>query len=376
MAASALEDFDTLREARDKFDDAIELSPNNYHYYDYNNGDTWAYYKHPFCDFLHSAGYHSVMLIHPQARVTQFGSYEVQTQDQKQCNNETYYVFAQDEGGYVITDKNDPSTGVVDEFAQIQNFLDKLSNDNTARELRKMYFDGTKWTVVKRFARNSDDCGAMVFCKAKKTNKIDLPGWSSRAAGEHMCWQQYSSDGTPQGEATWDPQIDLKIGDELVMTRDQDFFFNAMGPHTGYYDDATWDLHKKQTLGQKCKVLEVLENYNIAKVEIILEDAGKVEWHVPGECLYKEEAGETILLMAELGQYVLSAQVNLYDTATHNARSRNVNPIVTEITSMITTMTEVEDTGMLDCTRNEGFENLKLEIQTWQTNNADWEWGN
>lgn len=374
MAASAQEDFLTLKDAREKFEEAADFSPNDYHFYDYNDSNTWGFYKHPFCDFLHSAGYHSVMLIHPQARQTQFGSYEVQKQDQKHCNPETYYVFAQDEGGYVITDKNDPNTGVVDEFAVVNEFLEKLSSDATARELRKLYFDGTKWTVVKRFARTSE-VGPMVFCKAKKVNKIDLPGWSSRAAGEHMCWQQYSSDGTPQGEATWDPQIDLKVGDELVMTRDENFFYNAMGPHTAYYDDATWDQHKRQTLGQKCKVLEVLENFNIAKVEINLEDAGKVEWHVPGECLFKEEAGETILLMAELGQYVLSAQVDLYDTATHNARSRNVNPIVTEISSLIQYMYEVEDTGMLDCTRDAGFDNLKYEIQTWQTNNADWEWG-
>lgn len=368
--AAALAKFVDLREAKDLFEGATDLCPNNHPFYDYSDSSTWQFSKHPFCDFLSAAGYHSVMLVHPDAEDTQFGSYEIQTQNQKFCQWDVYYVFAQDEGGKVITDKEDPNTGVVKEFEVIKDFRTKLASESTMRQLRKVYFDGHKWQVMKRFAK-TQDVGATIACKTKKLKKIDAPGWSSRVEQTHMCWQAFDDQGTPFGEATWEPQLDLEVGMDLVVTKDSTFFFNAISPHEAYWDNATWDTHLEQTLGQKCKVVEVLENKNIAKVEITVDDQ-TVTWPVPGECLLREEAGETALLMSEVGQYVLVAQLDLFDTKTHAARSRNINPIVTEWTSLIGQMTEFEESGMMD---NSGDQNnLKPAIAAWQTNNPDWEW--
>jgi len=372
--AAGLEKFMTLREAKEQFGDeaTTEMSPNNFHYYDYNDANTWGYNKHPFCEFLHAAGYHSVMLIHPEAGVTQFGSYVTAKQDQKQADQGTYYIYAQDEGGVVIQSKEDENTGVVQEFEVVKNFLTKLSSEATMRQLRKVYFDQHKWQVMKRFAKTSD-VGAILACKTKKIKNLNKPGWSSKMEGTYMAWQAYTDDGTPCGEATWVPQLDLEVGMELVVTKDHDFFFNCMGPHPEHYSDDSWATHTAQVLGQKCKVLEILAGGEIAKIEVAVGDA-TAQWDVPAECLFKEDAGETVLMMAELGQYVLCAQLDLFDTATHAARSRNINPIVTEWTALISQMSEVEDTGMMDCSKEEGVENLKPEIQTWQANNSGYEW--
>jgi len=366
--------FMTISEAKESVE-GIETGPFDFPFYDYNDGSTWANYQHPFCTFMEQCGYHSIQIIHKPTGVLACGSYVTEKQDQKQLAAAPYYIYQAGLDGSVITDKESEEVNYVEnEMNSLLEFVTKSQSESSMRTFTTCFFENNKWKKVRNQERNGEIGGVSVM-RGKKRTSLNSAGWSSRVESGHMCWQQYGDDGTPFGEATWDPQVDIEAGMDAVVTMDSEFFYNAMGPHTAYYTDATWDQHNKEILGRKVKVLEVLENRHIARCSTVIFDGGEdktVEWHVPGECLAKEPQGDTLLLLGEVGQFLYTAQMGLFPTATHNPRSKNPNPIFSEWVSLMNTLCEAgDDSGSHNCER-EDVENLKAEISGWMASNADW----
>lgn len=381
-AAKNRANFMTITEAKNGDVEGLDAGPFDFPFYDYNDANTWNNNKHPFCSILEQCGYHSVQIIHKPTGVLACGSYVVEKQDQKQLAAEPYYVYAIGVDGSVVTDKESPDTKYVEnEMDELNNFVAKSQSEAEMRTLTGMYFENNRWKKVRNQERNGDMGGVSVM-RGKKRRNLNTPGWSSRVESGHMCWQAYGDDGTPYGDATWDPQVEIEAGMDALVTCDPDLFYNAMGPHEGYYDNATWDQHLKEILGKKVKVLEVFENKHVARCStVIYDEATKedktVEWCVPGECLQGEPEGDTLLFLAEVGQFLYVAQMPLYPTATHNARSKNANPLFSEWVALITALCENGDeSGSHNCEREENIENLKPAIQGWMGSNLEWTYEN
>lgn len=373
-AAKNRQNYLTISSAKDTVEGS-EIGPFDFPYYDYNNADTWNNANHPFCGFMAACGYHSVQIIHRPTGELACGSYVVEKQNQLGLAAAPYYVYAQDVDGSVITDQAHAETKYVEnEMDALNEFVAKSQSEAEMRTLTGMYYQGERWKKVRNQERGGDNGGVSVM-RGKKRVNLNTPGWSSRKESGHMCWQQFDADGTPFGEATWDPQVEIVNGMTALVTKCSTSFYEAMGPHEGFYSNDTWDQHVKEILGRKVTVVEVLENKHIALCETTFFDNGAdktVQWHVPGECLEGEPAGDTLLFLAEVGQFLYVAQMNLFPTATHNARSKNPNPLFSEWVALSQGLCENgDDSGSHNCER-EDVENLKPTISGWMASNADW----
>lgn len=376
-AAKNRQNYLTISAAKDNVEGS-DTGPFDFPFYDYSDANTWGNANHPFCSFMAECGYHSVQIIHKPTSELAVGSYVLEKQNQLGLGG-NYYVYAQDVDGSVIIDQASPETKWVEtEMEALNEFVEKSQSETTMRSFTGMYYQQERWKKVRNQERNGDNGGVSVQ-RGKKRVNLNTAGWSSRLEGTHMCWQQYDAEGTPFGDATWDPQVDIEVGMTALVTKDSTAFYNAMGPHEAYYTNDTWDQHIKEILGRKVTVLEVLENKHVARCQTTIFDQGEdkvVEWHVPGECLQGEPAGDTLIFLAEVGQFIYVAQMNLFPTLTHNARSKNPNPLFSEWVALIQNFCENgDDMGSHNCER-EDVDKLKPAISAWMANNADWSYEN
>jgi len=379
-ASKNRQNYLTTSQAKESVE-GFETGPFEYPYFDYNDANTWGSLHHPFCTFMAECGYHSIQVVHSKTGQLAFGTYVTEKQNQLQLAAAPYYVFGVDLDGSVITDKESQETTYIEsEMNEITKFIEKSQSEADMRSLTGMYYQNEKWKKVRNQERNGDNGGVSVM-RGKKRRNLNTAGWSSRVESGHMCWQQYDADGTPYGEATWDPQVDIEAGMKACVTKDSDFFYAAMGPHTGFYDDASWDQHNKEILGRPVTVIEVKENKHVALVETTLYDevakADKVvQWHVPGECLEGEPAGDTLLFLGEVGQFVYVAQMDLFPSDTHNMRSKNPNPLFSEWVSLMNSLSENgDDMGFHNCERDDR-DNLNPIISGWMAENSEWTYEN
>lgn len=369
--------FLTFTEAKEAAEEQYNTGPYEFGYYDYNTAATWGNANHPFCEFMGSCGYHSIQVVHTKTGTLAFGSYVVEKQNQLQVAADPYYAYAIDVDGSVITNKESPETKLVTEMDGLQEFVAKSQSEASFRSFLGMMYQQTKWKKVRNQERDTDKGGVSVM-RGKKRRNLNTPGWSSKVENGHMSWCQYDSEGTPFGEATWDPQVEIEAGMKACVTKDSEFFYNAMGPHTNYYNNETWDQHVKEILGRSVNVVEVLENKHIALVETQIYDPATkddktVQWHVPGECLEGEPEGDTLLFLGEVGQFIYIAQMNLFGTDTHNPRSKNPNPLFSEYVSLINGLNDMgEDMGFHGADRVDEDGNLHPDIATWMANNSEW----
>lgn len=360
----SLKKYKAARKIKKKNPDAFKMGPNQVCYYDYNDQSTWEFAKHPMIASLEKCGYKDIMFIHTPTGQRQMASYVASKQDQKNLMG-AYTILEYDESG---TLQLEGGQSVNSDAEQVQSFA-AASKGKEFEKWETFLFDGTKWKCVRKFPKNGD-VGGYMACSARVPRPLTAEGWITGVEGTHMYWQAVDGEGNPVGEPTWDPQSRVEVGMEVGVTKDKDFFFNAISPHTNHYTDATWDEHQKAVLGkQKGTVVAIEENRNIAKVEI-----DGATWSVPTECLLTVPEGDTGLLMAEVGQYVFTAQIDLFDTHTHAGRGKQINPILSEFSGIAEAMANMEEevgwTEML-C---EGSENLHPTIVEWQTNNPDWEY--
>lgn len=342
--------------------------PESYPYYEYTDENTYSNIHHPLVKNLEACGYHDIMIIHYPSKTRQHGSYVLRHQDIKSTRQGDYTLWAQDESGFVITDESDDNN--------IKTNCHQALDDLAAGKIgRKVCFAGEKWTVKKNNKRTGD-VGAWIGACAKLRAAPHKSGWSYWQDGSGWVWQAHDAVGNPQGDGIRDPQVNIEVGKEYYVTKDPTEFYNAMGPHGAYYNEATWKEQERHCLGWKAKVLDIVENGHIAMCEIQHDeddDSTKKTYGVATECLQVENAGETGLFIAHVGQYMLCAQIDLFETATHLPRSANFPPLASEFALLVEKLAEVDNVGWFEVPA-ESNESLHPKIQKWQSENQDWTW--
>lgn len=314
----------------------------------------------PFLNSLAKCGYQNMILHHTSSDCTQSGSYLAAFQQQKSLDTKTFNVCVKDELGFLLPVDNENCVQGASNHTTLHS-LRKIAMDKKLRDkTRKIYFEGREWKVVKKMERRTEG-GGVIIAITRKAPSLVKDGYFKEYEGAKPYWQQY--DGAVKTESYfYDPQSchNVEVGGDYQVCTDK-ALYDTLGieSNSPFTTQEEWDNTANQIMGWPCKVTELPDTYN-AVIEVTHEDGNVVNATIPITALVKEDAGDTALFMGELGQFILKAELDLYDTKGRVCRGKNVQPLASEWIAICEFFGQSEEAGFAEFLDYDEEENAPL----------------
>lgn len=299
--------------------------------------------NHPLVAALERCGYHSIIMHHDATGVAQCGSYRPAFLDQLTVSDKTFNIRVPDETGFLLPADDENCMKDCSNFTTLAT-LRAIARDAKARdECLKVPFDGYMWKVVKKEERKNEG-GAVIIALTRKRQPIVTEGFFEmfdEAQGVPY-WQKYDGAVAVEGEYYYKPQKchDVVEGTDYHVMTDKDAF-TALGiaSHTPFTTQEEWDQMCHNVLGWEVKVVSLFDagdgwdGHNV-NVQVTHGEGQVVDAVIPVRALRKEDAGDTALFLAEVGQFIWKAEMDLFPNKGHNERGKAIQPLVAEWTGI------------------------------------------
>lgn len=314
----------------------------------------------PFLNNLARCGYQNMILHHTSSDCTQSGSYLPAFQQQKSLDLKVFNVCVRNEVGMLLDVTNENCKEGASNHETLHSLrqiaMDKKLRDST----RKIYYDGCEWKVVKKMERRTEG-GGILIAITRKAPSLVKEGFFKEYEGATPYWQQY--DGAVKTETFfYDPQSchNVEVGGEYQVCSDKALYdvvcTESKSPYTTQEE---WDAQAAAIMGWKCTVTDLPDQYN-AVIKVVHEDGKEVTATIAITALVKEDAGDTALFMGELGQFILKAELDLYDTKGRVCRGKNVQPLASEWIAICEFFGQSEEAGFSEFLDYDEEENAAL----------------
>jgi len=300
--------------------------------------------NHPLVAALERCGYHDIVIYHDATHTAQCGSFRPAFNDQLDINTDTFDVRVPDETGFLLPPEDENCMQNCNNLDTIATFR-KIATDAEARkECKKLPFDGYAWKVIRKNERTSDG-GAVMACCAKKRKSIVKEGYYKLHDDNQGCdyWQKYDGATPVTEDYSYKPVdvFDVKVGETYVCGHSKTEF-DALGisSHSPFTTQEDWDERARNCLGFPCKVTAIYDGgdgwagYNVT-VQVQQGENTVDDLVIPIRMLQKEDPGDTVLFMGELGMFILKAEMDLFACKGYNERGKALQPLMAEFASIV-----------------------------------------
>lgn len=353
---------------------------------------TLASGNNPLIKAMEKCGYHDVVFHHTPTGVAQAGSYRAAWKDQLTVSADEFDICVPDIEGFLLDAANENCMAGCSNMQTLE-LLRNIAKDAELRKTTlKMAWGGYGWKVIKKEERKSDGGAILIGLTTKLSPLLKDNYFKLYDNWENMCdyWQLYKDGEAVENEFTYCPKdcFDVEVGGKYtVMTSRKEFDALGLSSHTPFTTQEEWDAMCRNTLGWDCEVTGFNDagdgwvGYNVS-IEVTHSDGNKVSAVVPVRALRRKDAGDTAIFLAEVGQFVFKAEMDLFENKGHVERGKQMQPLVAEWTSIAYHFGSDEhgfaDFLDYDEEENEGcWDQWKPEIQAWLTEreNAGEEYG-
>lgn len=300
--------------------------------------------NHPLVAALERCGYHDIVFHHDSTGVAQAGSFRPAFGDQLTINAEDFDVRVPDETGFLLPPEHEECMQGCNNLTTLKTLREIAVDAEKRKACKKIAFDGYAWKVVKKLERTSDGGGIIAAC-AKKRKSIVKDNYFKLHDDGQGCdyWQLYDGPVAVDGKFSYKPLdvFDVEVGGEYHCINSKTEF-DALGisSHSPFTTQEKWDEDARNCLGFPVKVTghydggDGWDGYNVI-VQAQHGEGVTYEAVIPIQCLRKEDAGDTLLLLGEVGQFIFKMELDLFANKGYNERGKQVQPLFAEFAGIV-----------------------------------------
>jgi len=300
--------------------------------------------NHPLVAALERCGYHDIVIHHDNTGVAQAGSFRPAFGDQLTINMDDFDVRVPDETGFLLPPEHEECLQGCNNANALKTLREIATDGEKRKALKKLAYDGYAWKVVKKLERTSDGGGIIAACARKRQSIVKDGYFKLHDANQGAdYWQLYDGPNAVDGEYSYKPSDvhNVTVGEEYhVITNKNEFDALGISSHTPFTTQEKWDEDARNCLGFPVKVTGIYdagdgwEGYNV-NVEVQQPDDKKYEAVVPIRCLRKEDSGDTVLFLGEVGQFIFKMELDLFAAKGFNERGKQVQPLFAEFAGIV-----------------------------------------